>query len=50
MLLVFACLAAVASALRLAAASVARDPPQRRRAWRWLVAAALAAAGHSLGT
>jgi len=50
MLLALACLLTVASVSRFAAAHLASDDPQRRRAWRWLVAAALAAAGHTLGT
>ena len=50
MLLALACLPTVASVSRFAAAHLASDDSQRRGAWRWLVAAALAAAGHTLGT
>jgi len=39
----FAGLLAIASALRLAAAMIAREPVQLRRSWWWLIAAALAA-------
>ena len=47
MLFAFTCLLAIASALRLGAAMLVREPAQLQRSWWWLLAAALAAAAQA---
>ncbi len=43
MLFAIACVLALSSALRVAAATIAGDHAHQRMAWRWLVAATIAA-------